>query len=149
MKQEKLEIIVGIFVLLIALAFFMFAYNLSNLASVNNGYSVVAKFQNIDGITKGADIKLAGVKIGSVDSLSLEDDTYYASIVLYIDEKIKIPDDSRAIVSTSGLLGGKYIMINPGGSDVNLADGGKIKFTQSALNIEDLISKLMYSITSK
>ena len=149
MKQEKLEILVGFLVILMALAFFVFAYNLSNFNSVNNGYSITAKFQNIDGITKGSDVKLAGIKIGYVDTVTIEDGTYYALVGLHIDEKIEIPSDSRAVVSTSGLLGGKYILINPGGGDEYIADGGKIKFTQSALNIEDLIGKLMYSITSK
>ena len=79
----------------------------------------------------------------------LNDDMYYASARLLIDDSVDIPVGSRAIVSTSGLLGGKYIRISPGASDDNLANGDKIKFTQSALNIEDLIGKLMYSITSK
>ena len=79
----------------------------------------------------------------------MNDDTYYASVDLWIDEAISIPVDSRAIVSTNGLLGGRYIRINPGASDDNFVSGDKIKYTQSALNIEDLIGKLMYSLTSK
>ena len=149
MKQNVIETLVGFIVILIAGGFFVFAYNMSNVTKYSDGYNVVANFQNIDGITKGADVKLAGIKIGHVDSLLLEDDTYYASVKLNIDQTVNIPEDSRAIVATNGLLGGKYIRISPGGSDDNLSDGGKIKFTQSALNIEDLIGKLMYSITSK
>jgi phospholipid/cholesterol/gamma-HCH transport system substrate-binding protein len=149
MKQGIIETLVGLFVLIVAFSFLGFAYNISDFSKTNNGYTVTANFQNIDGIAKGADVKLAGIKIGSVDSLSLEDNTYYAILSLSINEGVNIPKDSSAIVSTSGLLGGKYIRINPGASDDNLADGGKIKFTQSSLNIEDLIGKLMYSITSK
>ena len=149
MKQGIIETLVGFFVLIVAFSFLGFAYNISDFSKTNNGYTVTANFQNIDGIAKGADVKLAGIKIGSVDSLSLEDNTYYAILSLSINEGVNIPKDSSAIVSTSGLLGGKYIRINPGASDDNFADGGKIKFTQSSLNIEDLIGKLMYSITSK
>lgn len=149
MKQGIIETLVGFFVLIVAFSFLGFAYNVSDFSKTNKGYMLTANFQNIDGIVKGADVKLAGIKIGFVDSLSLEDNTYYAILNLNINEGVAIPKDSSAIVSTSGLLGGKYIRINPGASDDNFIEGGKIKFTQSSLNIEDLIGKLMYSITSK
>ncbi len=149
MKQGIIETLVGFFVLIVAFSFLGFAYNVSDFSKTNKGYMLTANFQNIDGIAKGADVKLAGIKIGFVDSLSLEDNTYYAILNLNINEGVAIPKDSSAIVSTSGLLGGKYIRINPGASDDNFIEGGKIKFTQSSLNIEDLIGKLMYSITSK
>ena len=149
MKQGLVETLVGFFVLIVAFSFFIFAYNISGISKRNTGYVLSANFQNIDGIAKGSDVKLAGIKVGFVDSLVLEDNTYYAVLNLRVNDGVNIPKDSTAIVSTSGLLGGKYIRINPGASDDNLADGGKIKFTQSALNIEDLIAKLMYSITSK
>ena len=93
--------------------------------------------------------RLAGIKVGYVDSVVLDSDTYYAGVKLYIEKAIEIPEDSRAIVATSGLLGGKYIRISPGGAEENLKNEGRIKFTQSSLNIEDLIGKLMYSLTSK
>jgi phospholipid/cholesterol/gamma-HCH transport system substrate-binding protein len=149
MKQARLETIVGFIVIIIAIGFFVFAYNESSGSKSSGGYKLIANFQNIDGITAGSDVKLAGINIGRVDSVTLNDDTYYASIQLLIDDSIKIPADSSAIVSSSGLLGGKYIRINPGASDDNLVNGDKIRFTQSALNIEDLIGKLMYSLTSK
>ncbi len=149
MKQGIIETLVGFFVLIVAFSFLGFAYNASNFSKTDKGYMLTANFQNIDGIAKGADVKLAGIKVGFVDSLSLEDNTYYAILNLKVNEGVNIPKDSSAIVSSSGLLGGKYIRINPGASDDNFVDGGKIKFTQSSLNIEDLIGKLMYSITSK
>ena len=87
--------------------------------------------------------------VGYIDNVTLENGTYFAVARLKIKKGIDIPSDSRAIVSTSGLLGGKYIRINPGSADDNLQENGKFKFTQSSINIEDLISKLMYSLTSK
>ncbi len=149
MKQGLIETVVGFVVLFVAATFFLFTYNNSSYSRVAKTYSLVSSFQNIEGIAKGADVKLAGIKIGYVDNLILEDNTYYAVLTMRINDGVNIPKDSSAIVSTSGLLGGKYIRINPGASEENLAEGGKIKFTQSALNLEDLIGNLMYSITSK
>ena len=149
MRQSVIETLAGILVLVIAAGFFMFAYNRSNILTSNTSYKLLANFQNIDGIFKGSEIKLAGIKIGVVDDISIDNNTYYALLKLSIDNKIAIPRDSSAIISTSGLLGGKYININPGSDEEMFIDGGKIKFTQSALNIEDLISKLMYALTSK
>ena len=149
MKQNVLETLTGFVVLIIAFSFFWYSYTTNNFSTSNSGYILHAGFQNIDGIAKGADVKIAGVKIGTVDSFTLEKDTYYALLNLKLNDDVEIPSDSTAIVSTSGLLGGKYIRINPGAADDNLKQGGKIKYTQSSLNIEDLIGKLMYSLTSK
>ncbi|MDG1437063.1 MAG: outer membrane lipid asymmetry maintenance protein MlaD [Rickettsiaceae bacterium] len=149
MKQGFIETLVGLLVLVVAFSFFCYAYNLSGMNKTNDGYNIIANFQDIDGISQGNDVKLAGIKVGFVESLILDPDTYYAGVNLYIDKDVFIPEDSRASVATSGLLGGKYIRINPGASDDNLDNNGHIRFTQSALNLEDLIGKLVYSFTTK
>jgi phospholipid/cholesterol/gamma-HCH transport system substrate-binding protein len=149
MKGGAIETIVGFLVILTAAGFFAFVYNVSSSSKVKDGYLLKAHFQNIEGLTNGSDVKLSGIKIGYVDNIKLEKDTYFAIVDLRIEKDIFIPVDSRAAVSTSGLLGGKYIGITPGASEENLAVNGQLKFTQSALNLEDLISKLMYSVTSK
>lgn len=149
MKQGTFETMIGVMVLAVAMIFFIFAYKTSNYSNLDKGYHIVANFQNIDGILEGADVKLSGIKIGSVHNIALDKDTYYAAVQLQINDNISIPKDSSAIVSTSGLLGGKYIKITPGASDDIIKENGKIRFTQSALNIEELIGKLMYSLTSK
>jgi len=149
MKGGAIETIVGFLVILTAAGFFAFVYNISNSSKTKDGYLLKAHFQNIEGLTNGSDVKLSGIKIGYVDNIKLEKDTYFAIVDLRIEKDVSIPADSRAAVSTSGLLGGKYISINPGASEENLASNGQLKFTQSALNLEDLISKLMYSVTSK
>jgi phospholipid/cholesterol/gamma-HCH transport system substrate-binding protein len=127
----------------------MFFYKISDSGEDGEGYFLNAYFQNIEGVAEGNDVKLSGIKIGYIDNVTLENGTYFAVARLKIKKGIDIPSDSRAIVSTSGLLGGKYIRINPGSADDNLKENGKFKFTQSSINIEDLISKLMYSLTSK
>lgn len=149
MKGGAIETIVGFLVILTAAGFFAFVYSTSNLSKTKDGYLLTAHFQNIEGLTNGSDVKLSGIKIGYVDNIKLEKDSYFALVDLRIEKNIDIPVDSRAAVSTSGLLGGKYISINPGASEENLPSNGQLKHTQSALNLEDLISKLMYSVTSK
>ncbi len=149
MKQGIIETIVGLFVIAIAVWFFMFAYNKSSTSKDIDGYDVLASFQNINGLAEGSDVKLSGIKVGYVKSLDLENDTYLVVTKLRIKKSVNIPTDSRVIISTNGLIGGKYVRIDPGANEDNIENGGKIKFTQSALNIEDLIAKLMYSLTSK
>jgi len=149
MKERVIETVVGFIVICIAIFSFMFFYKVSDSEKNGEGYFFNASFQSIDGLDDGNDVKLSGLKIGYIDNLTLENGTYFAVARLKIKKGIDIPSDSRAIVSTSGLLGGKYIRINPGSADDNLQENGKIKFTQSSINIEDLISKLMYSLTSK
>lgn len=149
MKNNIIETVVGFFVIVVAFSFFFYAYNVSNSARVTGGYRLNANFENIEGISIGSDVKLSGIKIGQVDNIHLDKDTFFANVTFRILSDISIPKDSRVIVSTSGLIGGKYIRINPGASDITLSEGDKFIFTQSALNIEDLIAKLMYSLTSK
>ncbi|NRB10449.1 MAG: outer membrane lipid asymmetry maintenance protein MlaD [Rickettsiaceae bacterium] len=149
MKQQLIETITGIIVIIIATIFLIFAYNKSRGAKTSDGYNLQVYFQNIEGVQEGADVKLSGIKIGYVKAITLDTTSFDAVVTLKIANDIPIPKDSRAIVTTSGLIGGKYISINPGASDINLSDNDRIKLTQSSLNFEDLIAKLMYSITSK
>ncbi|HJK85013.1 MAG TPA: outer membrane lipid asymmetry maintenance protein MlaD [Candidatus Megaira endosymbiont of Stentor roeselii] len=149
MKERVIETVVGFVVICLAIFSFMFFYKISDSREDGEGYFLNAYFQNIEGVAEGNDVKLSGIKIGYIDNVTLENGTYFAVARLKIKKGIDIPSDSRAIVSTSGLLGGKYIRINPGSADDNLKENGKFKFTQSSINIEDLISKLMYSLTSK
>lgn len=145
MKQNILETIVGSAVLVIALFFIVFVMNTDNSANDSDGYVVHARFQNAEGISKGSDIMLAGVKIGSVDNMSLNRDTFYAELNLRIAKDVLVPKDSQAAIVSSGFLGGKFISIIPGVEDENLKDKGKIKYTQSSVNLEALIGKFMYS----
>ncbi len=149
MHQRVVETIVGFLVICFAAGSFAFFYKIGGSSKEHEGYILNAYFQNIEGLSEGNDVKLSGIKVGYIDNLSLENGTYLAVAKLKIRKGIDIPSDSRAIVSTSGLLGGKYIKIDLGAADDNLKENGKIKFTQSSINIEDLIGKLMYSLASK
>ena len=149
MTYNKLETLVGLIVLIIATCFFSFAYKIYHRGDSKTGYSIIATFQNIDGIEAGSDVKISGIKIGAVDQILLREDSYDAVLTLKINNSIQIPKDSTAMVATNGFIGNKYIRIVPGAAEENLNNGQKITLTQSSLNIEDLISKLLYNMTNK
>lgn len=145
MKQNIIETIVGMAVIVIALWFFIYAYNTNRMNTDDEGYEVTAKFQNAEGIVIGSDIMTAGIKIGEVSDMTLDRDTFFAVMKLNIHKGIKLPKDSQAAVVSSGFLGNKYISITPGIAEEDLNDHDVIRFTQSSVNIESLIGKFMYS----
>ncbi|ABV85144.1 MULTISPECIES: outer membrane lipid asymmetry maintenance protein MlaD [spotted fever group] len=149
MQQNIIETIIGFVVLIIALLFLIFAYKTGSSITSSKGYQVTAHFQSAEGIVVGSDVMISGIKIGSVKKITLDPNSFYASVYLNINDDVKIPKDSKAQVVTSGLLGGKYISIVPGNDDENLAANEEIKYTQSTINIESLINKIISSFGSK
>lgn len=149
MKQNIIETIIGFVVLIIALLFLIFAYKTGSSITSSKGYQVTANFQSAEGIAVGSDVMISGIKIGSVKKITLDPNSFYASVYLNINDDVKIPKDSKAQVVTSGLLGGKYISIVPGNDDENLVANEEIRYTQSAINIESLINKIVFSFGSK
>jgi phospholipid/cholesterol/gamma-HCH transport system substrate-binding protein len=144
MSKNILETIVGAIVLLVAVGFGIFAYNSSNVKSVD-GYEITARFASADGLGLGSEVRIGGIKIGVVSDMDLDTETFEALISLQIREDVEIPDDSTASVVSSGLLGSKFVEIAPGGSETALEDEGEIAFTQSSVNIESLIGKMVHS----
>ena len=130
MKHDIIETIVGLAVIVVAIFFFGYAYKVSNQQNENDGYILVAKFQNAEGIVDGSDVMIAGIKVGYVKKMILDKVTYSAVVKLMINKEVKLPDDSSAAVTTSGFLGSKFISLNPGGSEINLQENGQIKYTQ-------------------
>ncbi|AFC73453.1 outer membrane lipid asymmetry maintenance protein MlaD [Rickettsia montanensis] len=143
MQQNIIETIIGFVVLIIALLFLIFAYKTGSSITSSKGYQVTAHFQSAEGIAVGSGVMISGIKIGNVKKITLDPNSFYASVYLNINDDVKIPKDSKAQVVTSGLLGGKYISIVPGNDDENLAANEEIKYTQSAINIESLINKIV------
>lgn len=144
MQKNVLETIMGAVVLVVAGTFLVSAYKSSDL-QVEKGYAVRADFTNISGITLGSDVRIGGIKVGTVTNLTLDADTYDAVATLNVREDTLIPKDSSASIVSSGLLGDKYIQVTPGGDDAMIEDGGKLNFTQSSVNLEELIGKFMFS----
>jgi len=151
MSREKTDFWVGLFVLLGAAAVVFLALKAGNLSSFSFGstYTLTANFDNIGGLKVRAPVKSAGVTIGRVAGISFDDQTFQAVVRLDIEQGYDFPTDSSAKILTSGLLGEQYIGIEPGGEDKNFAEGDKIRYTQSAVVLENLISQFLYGMADK
>lgn len=143
MRQNILETFMGGIVLILAAALLIFAYTSSKSSTVK-GYPITAKFDRIDGLVAGTDVKMSGIKIGSISKVVLDPQTYLAVVTMTINPSVKLPEDTVAEVSSEGLLGGKFMALVPGGADKMLAPNGEIQYTQSSVNLESLIGKLMF-----
>ena len=145
-SKNMVETVVGAIVLGIAIIFAVFLWRFSDVGFGTGQYTVDAKFRSAEGITVGTDVRLAGVKIGSVSNLSLDPQTFQAIAQLSIKPEYQMPDDSAAIISSEGLLGGSFIEILPGGSYELMVDGSEFSETQGAVSF---ISLLMKFVTGK
>lgn len=147
MQRKSLDLWVGLFVLLGAIALFFLAMKAGNMSSLSFGktYTVMSQFDNIGGLKPRAPVKSAGVVVGRVADIQFDDKSFRAAVKLDIEERYKFPKDSSAKILTSGLLGEQYIGIEPGGDMNNLAAGDKITMTQSAMVLENLISQFLFS----
>ncbi len=145
MKRFNVEMAVGVF---LVAGFICFAYLSVKLGNVNlfgdKTYSVRARFGSVSGLKEGAVVELAGVKIGTVSRVSLDPDKYEAVVGMDIDVKVKLQEDSIASIRTSGIIGDKYVDVSPGGLEDFIQPGGEIYETESAVNIEKLISKYIF-----
>ena len=142
MKINILDAFLGFTVLLITGLFLLYVYmTLDTKLFKSDGFRLHARFENIDGIVTGSKVKLSGVNIGTVKSISLEPESYYAFITMNFDKKFSFPDDTEASVQLEGLLGGSYISILPGGSDVMLLNDQEILYTQGSTSLLNLMLK--------
>jgi phospholipid/cholesterol/gamma-HCH transport system substrate-binding protein len=138
------ETLIGAVVLAVAAFFLYFAYEKADIGAVE-GYTLTAKFDKVDGVKVGSDIMLAGIKVGTVTDQTLDAEEYMAVLRLSLLSEVKLPDDSAIKVASDGLLGGKYLSIDPGGSEVYLEAGDEIPFTQGSVDLTELIGKAIYS----
>lgn len=145
MTENRLEILAGAAVLAAALAFVAYAGQSSGLGSAAGTYPLKASFRSVEGITPGSDVKLAGVKVGTIASLTLNPQTYFADAVIELDKSILLPTDSAILISSEGLLGGNYVELVPGGMPDNLAPGDEIEDTQGAVSLVSLLMKFVGS----
>lgn len=142
-KENIVEALIGLLVLLIGIWFVVFAYQRTNGGHVSGGYSVVARFPNISGVSVGTDVRISGMKVGSVVSEDLDPQTYQAVLRLSLDSAVKLPVDSAAAITSEGLLGGNYIALQPGGETAMLKDGDEIAETQGAVDMMGLIGQVV------
>jgi len=146
MSSHKIDVWVGLFVLLGILALVFLALRAGNLSSFSfaETYAVQAKFDNVGGLKVRAPVKSAGVVVGRVSEIRFDDQTYQAMVTFNIDTAFEFPSDTSASILTSGLLGEQYIGLDAGGDDLMLASGDSITLTQSAIVLERLISQFLY-----
>jgi phospholipid/cholesterol/gamma-HCH transport system substrate-binding protein len=142
---RKVEISVGLFVFLGLLSIGWLALKIGQVGGLGeSGYTLTANFDDVGGVRKGSDIMMAGVIIGRVDTVALTNSDH-ATVILRIHDGVRIADDSYALIRTKGIIGDRYIRITQGEEDSFLKAGDEIEETESAINIEDLISKYIFS----
>ena len=144
MGRNMIETVMGAVVLLVAIVFVVFAFRSSGL-SASGGYQVNARFNDASGLTVGTDVRMSGVKIGTVAAQNLDPETFLATITLIINDDIKLPVDSSAKILPDGLLGGNFVALEPGAEEEMILSGGRIEFTQSAINVVELISRFVFN----
>lgn len=146
MSENTTEVLVGGVVLGAALGFLLYAGQLTGLADSGDDVAEYsASFRSAQGVSVGTDVRLAGVKVGSVTALELDPATYRASAKFMLNQDIALPDDSAVIIASEGLLGGSFVEILPGGSMFNLEPGTEILDTQGSVSLIDLLLKFVTS----
>ncbi len=151
MERTVLDFWVGLFVAAGLAALFALALKVSNAESFvsSKGYDVVADFDNIGGLKVRAPVKSAGVVVGRVSNIRYDNKTFEAVVTMKIDNRYRFPKDTSASIMTSGLLGEQYLALEPGGDTRDLANGDRIRITQSAVVLENLISQFLYNKASQ
>ncbi len=145
MKRNVMETVLGAVVLIVAVVFLGFSYSSANIGDVN-GYQVTADFSGTGGLSIGDDVQISGVKIGSIAKIELKPEDYMARVTMDINDKVQLPDDTSAFISSESLLGGKYMELQPGASEDMLGAGGHIQYTQAPQNLEQLLGKFIFSM---
>ncbi|HEY6717762.1 MAG TPA: outer membrane lipid asymmetry maintenance protein MlaD [Reyranella sp.] len=146
MGRNIVETIVGALVLLVAGVFVFYAFAKSD-RSGPNGYEVSARFDRIDGLKRGADVTVSGVKIGSVTGFDLDRKTYQAVVRMMVSSSVELPLDTNAKIVSESLLGGMVVVLEPGGDKKMIPAGGEIDKTQGAVPLSELIAKFMFGST--
>jgi phospholipid/cholesterol/gamma-HCH transport system substrate-binding protein len=144
MTRNVLETLLGAIVLVVAIGFLTFAYRSSQVRETG-GYELTARFSRVDGLERGADVRISGIKVGSVVDQSLDPETYQAEVRFSVRDGIELPLDTSAAVASSGLLGSKYLALVPGGDIDMLKPGDRVTLTQSSVNVEDLIGHMIFN----
>lgn len=146
MGRNVVETIVGALVLVVAGVFVFYAFAKSDRAGPD-GYEILARFDRIDGLKRGADVTLSGVKIGSVAGFDLDRKTYQAVVRMMVSSNVSLPVDTHAKIVSESLLGGMVVVLEPGGDKQMLPAGGEIDRTQGAIPLSELIAKFMFGST--
>ena len=143
MKNNPLETAIGALVVMAAVGFLYYASNIVGISGPSDTYDVKASFRSAEGIALGTEVRMAGVKIGSVTAMELSPITFRAELKVAIKKSVEIPDDSAIAVTSEGLLGGNFIEIIPGASEFSVENGGEIEDTQGSISFITLLMKFV------
>ncbi|MEM6356952.1 MAG: outer membrane lipid asymmetry maintenance protein MlaD [Pseudomonadota bacterium] len=148
MSGKLAESLIGATVLAVAGGFVVYAANTADLGFGRaGGTTYVAEFRKADGLAPGGDVRIAGVKVGSISGMQLDPQTFRAKLQLSIDTNVELPDDSAARITSASLLGDSYIAISPGASEFMLEEGDEITYTQDAVNLLDMVGSFIHGST--
>jgi phospholipid/cholesterol/gamma-HCH transport system substrate-binding protein len=139
MAEDRVEVLTGAAVLAVAVAFVLYAAQGAGLTRAPDSYVLTASFRSVEGIGVGSDVRLAGVKVGTITGLQLNPQTFFADATLTMRNDVLLPTDSAILISSEGLLGGTFVEIQPGGALENLAPGDEIEDTQGAVSLISLL----------
>jgi phospholipid/cholesterol/gamma-HCH transport system substrate-binding protein len=146
MNKLNIQLVTGLFVVISLAAFTYQAVNIGGVRLTSQpGYTLQARFTNISGLQAGAIVEAAGVRIGTVSAISFDPDSYEAVVSLRINQEVPVQEDAIAAIRTQGIIGEKFVKIIPGGFEELLEDGGEIFDTESAVSLEELVSKYIFS----
>jgi phospholipid/cholesterol/gamma-HCH transport system substrate-binding protein len=143
MAYERAEVVTGAAILAVAAAFVAYAAQTAGLTRTPDSYALTASFRSVEGITVGSDVRLAGVKVGTITDLSLNPQTFFADATLTMRNDVLLPTDSTILISSEGLLGGNFVEVLPGGALENLGPGDEIEDTQGAVSLISLLLKFV------
>lgn len=148
MSKQVIEMLVGAAVLVIGAAFVVFAFTSPPTGSVE-GYRITAIFSDASGLAPGTDVRIAGVKVGSVLRKRFDPEAFEAELTLVIDGDLRLPLDSEARIVPDGLLGGNFILLKPGASSIPVSAGGRLENTRGAINVIDIIGEMIFDADSE
>src|SRR5882757_202664 len=143
-QNSIVETLIGAAVVAVAALFLLFAYSSTGSGPIS-GYDVIAKFSKADGVNVGTDVRLSGIKVGTVEKMALDPKTYSAVVTLALENTVKLPDDSSVRITSEGLLGNQYLSIEPGSSMQTIKPGGEIENTQGSIDLIGLLGKAVFS----
>ncbi len=146
MGRNAVETVMGAAVLLVAGVFVYFAYNTAEVRAIS-GYEINANFYKVGGLTKGSDVRISGIKVGTVLETKLDPVTFDAVVTLSVSSEIKLPVDTQATIASSGLMGDKYISLEAGNAKEFIAPGGKVASTKDFRSLEDQVGEIIFLAT--
>jgi len=143
MAENQTEVLTGAAVLAAAISFVLYAVQSTGFSNTEGSYDLKASFRSVEGILLGSDVRMAGVKVGTITAIDLNPTTYFADATVSVQNGLLLPDDSAILISSEGLLGGNFIELVPGGSETNLEPGAEIEDTQGSVSLISLLMKFV------